>query len=204
MKNVPALMIALSTLAAAALPAAASITGTSGMVTQIGAPASATPGALIAGNAWAWDEATNISLGAMPVELSINPSNSFFPTPGSVSGLVDSHFVHFDGVPGLLITGTVTFSQPILAVQYADSSLDLSDSLATTGTVYPTTLPGRGFSNWTGADFVDINGNTLTFQMISLGQPELEQVRVFTRAVPAPGSMALLGLGGLAVARRRR
>lgn len=199
-----ATMFALASVAAVALPAAASIIGTTGMVTQIGAPPSAMPGALTAFNAWAWDEATNISLGTMAVDLSTNPSNTFAPVPGFISGLVDSHFIHYDGVPGTVITGTVTFSQPILAVQYRDTNLDLTDALATTGTIYPTNLPGRGFFNWTGSDFIDINGSVLSFQMVGIGAPDLEQVRVFTRAVPAPGSMALLGLGGLLAARRRR
>lgn len=197
-------MFVLASVAAAALPAAGSIIGTTGGATQIVAPFSAMPGALTASNAWAWNEATNISLGSMPVDLSINPSNSFGPTPGFISGLVDSHFIHYDGTPGTLTFGTVTFSQPILAVQYTDTNLDLTDGLATLGTIYPTTLPGRGFFNWTGADFIDINGNVLTFHMVGAGAPDLEQVRVFTRAVPAPGSVALLGLGGLLAARRRR
>lgn len=187
-----------------ALPATASITGTTGMVTQISAPASALPGALTAANAWAWDEQQSILLSGMPVDLSTNPSNSFLPVPGSLSTLVDSHFIHFDGVPGANVTGTVTFSSPILGVQYGDTFLDLSDAIASTGTIYPTSMPGRGFFNWTGADFVDINGSTLTFELDFVGTPDLEQVRVFTRAVPAPGSFALLSLGGLLGARRRR
>lgn len=182
----------------------ASIVSTSGMVTQISPPASAMPGALTAFNAWAWNENTNIPLTGMPVDLSTNPSNTFAPVPGLLTANVDSHFIHYDGVPGTVITGTVVFSQPILAVQYRDGSLDLSDGLASTGTVYPTTLAGRGFFNWTGADFIDINGATLTFQMVAIGQPDLEQVRVFTHAVPAPGSLALLGAGGLLAVRRRR
>lgn len=197
--------LSLSLLVAlAAGSAEASIVSTSGMCTQISAPVSALPGALTAFNAWAWNEQTNVSLTSMPVELSTNPSNSFFPIPGLLTANVDSHFIHFDGLPGTVITGTVTFNKPILAVQYRDASLDLSDALVTTGTAYPTTLPGRGFNNWTGSDFVDINGNLLTFQLTCAGQPDLEQVRVFTHAIPAPGSAALMGLGGLVIARRRR
>ncbi|MBZ0170944.1 MAG: PEP-CTERM sorting domain-containing protein [Phycisphaerales bacterium] len=191
-------------LAAGALPANASIISTTGMATQIPAPASCLPGALTAFNAWAWDEQQGILLTGMPVDLSTNPSNTFAPVPGSLTTLVDSHFLHFDGVPGTVITGTVTFSTPILGVQYRDAWLDLSDGIASTGTVYPTTLPGRGFFNWTGADFLDINGSVLTFQLTCAGQPDLEQARIFTHAVPAPASVALLGLGGLIAARRRR
>ncbi|MCB9844711.1 MAG: hypothetical protein H6811_01815 [Phycisphaeraceae bacterium] len=194
--------LSLSLLLAAS--AHGSITSTSGLCTQIPAPGSALPGALTALNAWAWNEQTGITLASMPVDLSTNPSNSFLPVPGLFTGLVDSHFIHFDGIPGTVITGTVTFSSPILAVQYSDTNLDLTDGLATTGTVYPTTMPGRGFNNWTGADFIDINGNLLTFQLTCAGQPDVEQVRVYTRGTPTPGTAALLGLGGLVAGRRRR
>ena len=198
--------LSLSVLVAlAAGSAQAAIVSTSGSCTQISAPPSALPGALVALNAWAWDEQPGITLSSMPIDLSTNPSNSGSPVPGFLSGLVDSHFIHLDGVPGAIYTGTVTFSSPIIGVQYSDTNLDLSDAVATTGTVYPTFLPFRGFNNWTGADFVDINGNVLTFQFSTVSPlNNLEQVRVFTRAVPAPGSAALLGLGGLVAARRRR
>jgi hypothetical protein len=184
--------------------ASAGIVSTSGMCTQIGPPVNALPGSLVANNAWAWDELPGINLASMPVDLSTNPSNSNAPVPGFLSGLVDSHFVHFDGVPGMLITGTVTFSDPIIAVQYSDANLDLSDAIATTGTIYPTFMPLRGFNNWTGGDFVDINGNVLTFQLSTVSPiNNLEQIRVFT-AVPAPGAGALLAIGGVLAARRRR
>lgn len=203
MKYATTLSVCLA-LAGTALPAAASIIGTTGMVTQIGAPANCLPGSLTAFNAWAWDENQSIPLSTMPLDLSTNPSNSFTPVPGSLSGLVDSHFIHFDGIPGTVITGTVSFNNSILGVQYSDTFLDLSDAIASTGTIYPTGFSGRGFTNWTGADFIDINGSLLTFQLTCAGQPDVEQVRVFTRAVPAPGAAALLALGGLCAARRRR
>ncbi len=204
MKAVAALSVCLVVGGAASI-AAAGIVSTSGACSQIGAPANALPGSLAANNAWAWDELAGVSLVSMPVDLSTNPSNSFGPVPGLLSTVVDSHFIHFDGVPGMVITGTVTFSDPIIGVQYSDSNLDLSDALASPGTIYPTFMPLRGFNNWTGADYVDINGNVLHFQF-STASPSnnLEQVRVFTRAVPAPGAAALLGLGGLLGARRRR
>ncbi|HRQ72637.1 MAG TPA: hypothetical protein PLU35_06380 [Phycisphaerales bacterium] len=192
-------------LAAAATSANASIVATSGLCTQIAAPPSAVMGPLNATNAWAWDEQQGISLALMPVDLSTNPSNSNAAVPGFLTGTFDSHMVHFDGPPGIVIFGTVTFKDPIVAVQYADLNLDLSDAIATTGTIYPTTMPFRGFNNWTGADFVDINGNVLTFQLSTVSPvADIEQIRVFTRAIPAPGTVALLSLAGLIAARRRR
>lgn len=191
-------------LAAFAAPSNAAITSTSGLVTQIGAPPNAFPGALVSFNAWAWDEQQGVTLPITPVDLSTNASSSNAPVPGVVVGQVDSHIIHLDGLPGAIITGTVTFNNPIAAVQYTDANLDLTDALVTTGTLYPTFMPFRGFNNWTGADFVAISGNVLTFQFSTVSPViNLEQVRVFTR-VPTPGAATLLGLGGLLIARRRR
>lgn len=197
--------LSLSILAATACAAEASIVSTSGACIQIGPPASALPGALQASNAWAWDELGGINLVSMPVDLSTNPSTSFAPVPGFLSGQVDSHFVHFDGFPGVTVTGSVTFNQPILGVQYSDGNLDLADGVASAGTAYPTFAAGRGFFNWTGADHISINGNVLTFEM-SAADPtmSLETLRVFTRAIPTPGSAMLLGLGALVGGARRR
>lgn len=204
MKLSPALSLFLP-VGIVSASACASIVSTSGSCTQIVAPPNALPGALSAFNAWAWDEQTGISLAAMPVDLSTNPSNSFGPVPGFLTALADSHFIHYDGVPGTVIFGSVTFSDPIIGVQYNDPNLDLSDAIVSTGTIYPTFMPLRGFNNWTGADYIDINGNVLTFQLTSLGSPnDLEQIRVFTRAIPAPGAVSLAALGALLAARRRR
>ena len=203
MKNATTLSLCLS-LAAAVMPAGAAITSTGGLVTQIPAPANCLPGTLNAFNAWAWDEQAGITLTGMPIDLSTNPSNTFALVPGFLTGTVDSHFLHFDGLPGTTISGSITFSSNIVGVQYRDLWLDASDSIASTGTIYPTSMPMRGFANLTGADFLDINGNVLTFHMTAPGLPDLEQARIFTHAVPAPASAALLGLGGLITARRRR
>jgi len=204
MKTISALSLCLS-VAAVAFPASASITSVGGLVTQIGAPPSALPGALSSFNAWAWDEQQNLLLPPVPVDLSTNPSNSGAPVAGVLAGLVDSHFIHLDGQPGAFITGTVTFSGAILGVQYGDANLDLTDALASTGTLYPTLTPLRGFNNWTGADFISINANVLTFQFSTISPAvNLEEVRVFTRAVPSPGAAALVGMGGLMIVRRRR
>lgn len=195
--------LALSVCLGLAASANASIISTTGSATQIVAPASAMPGALTAGNAWAWNEQINASVLGMPVDMSTNPSTSNAPVAGSLSTFVDSHFIHFDGLPGSIIFGTVTFATNIIGVQYNDSFLDMSDVLGV-GTTYPTFSPGRGFQNYSGADYLRVNANVLTFEMTAPGLPHLNQVRVFTVATPAPGSAALLGLGGLVAVRRRR
>lgn len=203
MKSVNTLSVCLC-VAGLAAAASGTIISTAGMVTQIPAPGNAFPGSLTAFNAWAWNEQSQVPLAAMPVDMITNPSNTSAPVAGNLTALVDSHFIHFDGIPGTTISGSVTFATPIIGVQYRDLWLDFSDPLVTPGTVYPTGFVMRGWSNTTGADFLDVNGNVLQFNMSATGQPDFEQVRVFTVATPAPGSLALLGLGGLAAIRRRK
>lgn len=190
-------LVALSPLAHGA------ITGTSGLCIQISPPFAAVPGALQASNAWAWDEQQNLFLAATMMDLSTNPSGSGSPVPGVIPAqFVDSHFIHFEGVTGTSAIGTVTFATQIIGVQYSGVLLDLTDAVAGTGTIYPTTLPVRGFS---GLGYINIVANVLHFELFPATAPlDVEQVRVFTRAVPAPGAAALLGLGGLAALRRRR
>ena len=68
------------------------------------------------------------------------------------------------------------------------------------GTLYPTTVAGRGSG---AASTISINGNVLTFSFQPTpGVPNLEQARVFT--LPAPGPVALAAVGGLLAIRRRR
>lgn len=183
--------------------AAASITSVSGNVTQIGAPLSAMPGALTALNAWAWNEQQNVVIPPTWMDLTVNPGGSGSPTPAFVNAQpVSSHFIHYDGFPGAMASGTVTFNAQILFVQYTGGWIDLTDSTVTTGTLYPTTNPTRGFA---GGGFININTNTLTFMLFPAApSSDVEQIRVFTRVVPTPGSAALLGLGGLLTFRRRR
>lgn len=196
-------------IVAAALPAVANaaITGTTGMAVNIGpAPASCVFGNMTPGVVWAWDEQQNRGVSGLPVDLSINPSNSGSPTPGAVSGMIDSHFLHFNDFNPPQAVGTVTFNNPIIGVAYNNNFLDLSDAaVGNFGTVYPTGDPWRGINSITpGTSFVSILGNTISFNFnVIAGVPDFDQVRVFT-AVPTPGSIAMLGAGGLMAARRRR
>jgi hypothetical protein len=186
-----------------ALPATAGIVGVSGFTTQLGAPPpSCVPGALTSTNAFAWDEQQNVFLN-LPVDMVNNPGSSTSPVPGVVNGNYDSHFLHFDTQTGVQSSGTVTFSAPIVAVIYRNTNLDLSDAPAgALGTVYPTGYFFRGLG--TPTCFISILGNTLSFTLDTISPVYVvDQFRILT-AVPAPGSVALLGLGGLMCIGRRR
>lgn len=200
-------VLSAAVLSALALTANAAIIGTTGTVVQIGPPPSAMFGALVGTPASAWDEQQNFVTTGLPVDLSINPSSTGGPTAGIVSGLLDSHIIHWNDFSGVGCAGTVSFNGPIAGVAYSDNFLDVSDPIAGAfGTVYPTFVPFRGINSIAAAnDFVAILGNTITFQLNLLpGIADFDQIRVYTRVIPAPGSMALLGAGGLLAGGRRR
>lgn len=202
-------MIVRSTLTLAALLAAstatADITSVAGMTTLVGAPAFADQFGLNGPNAYAFKEKQNLVIAPTLVDMVNNPGNSGGPIAGAVFGLVDSHMIHFAPLnsPTFQAIGSVTFDGPIIGVSFTQPLLDISDvSAGAGGTVYPTGNPIRSTQI---PSFFSINANVLTFDLFSLaGTPDFEQIRVFTRPVPTPGSMALLGLGGLMIATRRR
>jgi len=183
------------------------ITGVAGQTTWLGAPPLACgPGQLFGPNAFAWDEKQNQVVANVMCDLVNNPGNSGSPVFGLVSGTVDSHFIHFEGIPGVISAqGTVTFATNIVGVIVKPLTLDNSDvTCGAFGTSYPTGYPLRG-TNTSIPSFFSINANTITFNLAAIASiGEVAQIRVITDAVPAPGATALLGLGGLAMARRRR
>lgn len=183
------------------------ITSVSGQTTWLGSPpVSCWPGALTGFNAYAWDEQQNITLATLAVDMTNNPGTSAFMIPGLLGGTYDSHFIHFEGIPGVISAqGTVTFATNIVGVIVKPLTLDNSDvTCGAFGTSYPTGYPLRG-TNTSIPSFFSINANTITFNLAAIASiGEVAQIRVITDAVPAPSATALLGLGGLAMARRRR
>lgn len=177
-----------------------------GQTTFLGSPpVSCAPLALTGFNAFAWDEQQNITLATLAVDMTNNPGTSAFMIPGLLGGTFDSHFIHFEGIPGVISAqGNVTFNGTIVGVAFVNTTLDATDPLAGAfGTVYPTTYFPRG-TNTLQPSFFSINGNTIHFNLAALSSVgEVAQIRVFTQ-VPTPGPIALLGLGGLLAARRRR
>ncbi len=186
--------------------AMAAITGVAGMGAQVAPPPVADFPTLTGPFADAWDEQQNVTLpaGGVLVDMFVNGGSmtSGAPTPGVVTGVVDSHFLHqtLGTVPST--SGSVTFSGAILGVIYSDNLLDLSDFLGAGGTLYPT---GQVFRGMNPGGFLSASGNTLQWNFQSFtGAIEIEQVRVLTRAIPAPGGVCVAALGLAAGLRRRR
>lgn len=194
-------IVSAAALIIVASSASAAITGTTGGALQIGPPVNCFPGGLSGLTAFAWDEQTNRGF-AGPADMINNPATIGTAIPGIIGGIYDSHFIHFEGVPGVIgVGGTVTFNNPIVAVMFNQPNLDTSDGLGAFGTIYPTGFPLRGVS---AASFFSIAGNTLTFQLTSTSfTSDIEQIRVLTQ-VPAPGACGLLAATGLLATRRRR
>lgn len=207
MNKLATLSITTSALACSLTCATASgaITGVTGMTTWLGTPpVSCVPGALTGGTVFTWDEQQNVPTSGVFVDMTNNPGVSSSPIPGVIAGAFDSHFLHLEDYSGVgPFSGSVTFSGNIIGVIFVNLTLDATDALfGAGGTTYPTGYPFRGLN--TQSSF-GISGNTLKFTLNALSPvPEVVQIRVLTHPVPTPASAALLGLGGLVAARRRR
>jgi hypothetical protein len=127
-------------------------------------------------------------------------------SPTSLTGTYTSYFMHMDA-PGdgpQDYDFTVKFAQQIKGVVLNDATLDATDAvLGNAGTTYPTGLTNRGWEDTGADDFsIEITGDTLRY--VGRVTSPLDSVRVLTNPVPEPSTMAALGLGALALLRRKR
>ena len=206
MMNSKMMAAALVAGAVGSVSAFGAITGVAGQTTWLlSPPLAATPSSLLGPNAYAWNEQQALTVSNVPVDLVNNPGNSGSPVAGTVSGLIDSHFIHFEpNTASNVVNGQVTFAGQIRGVIFRAPLLDITDApLGSPSTIYPTGSPFRGLN---ASSFFSISGNVLTFHFVGpIPTSDLLQLRVLTEhVVPAPGVMAMVGMGGLIAARRRR
>jgi len=184
--------------------ASAAITSVSGSTTWLGTPpVNCSPSFLMGGTVYTWDEQQNVSTSGVNVDMVNNPGTSAGAIAGTLAGNYDSHFIHLEDYSGAgPFTGSVTFSGTIVGVIFVNTTLDNTDvQFGSGGTIYPTGYPFRGLSSQSSFSIV---GNQINFSLMAISPvAEVVQIRVLT-LVPAPGSMALLGLGGLVACRRKR
>lgn len=200
-------ILSLIALSALSLPASAAITGAFGGVTQIGPPPACGPGQLFSPfQAFAWDEQQGVLSGGTICDEINNPGSSVAPLLGAIAGTFDSHFLHFEPVPGVVATtGTLTFSAAIRGVIFRAGFLDVSDpTFGAFGTIYPTGFPFRGVSNFPASNF-NVVGNTLNFTFFyPVGTNDVMQMRILTDHVPAPSVLGVFAGAGAVASRRRR
>lgn len=197
-------LVCLATTLVAA-HAGASIITVSPSVAHLTAPPPGPTGALPPPFAMAWDEQQGVSVSGLAMDRGPGPWVAPPAAPTTHSGIIDSHMIHWTtDHSGVAASGWVQFSAPILGVIYNGNRLAMSDPIVgLPPAVYMPGHPGRfldiGSRLWIPATDPD----TLHFDFLS-GTPghEFTEVRVIT-AVPTPGSLALLGAGGLVAARRR-
>mgnify|MGYP000854688735 CR=1 FL=1 len=204
MKRCVSIVVGVPAVLLAATGAGASITGWSGQAQPIAAPASCAPNVLLLPFGAGWDEQQGVPVANLLVNESQNPGGNIGAIPGLLTGVVDSHFIHWQGsTVSQNVTGSFTFSGTIVGVEFRALELDNTDFLGAGGTTYPTGYPFRGLTTGIPSSFT-VLGNTLNFHFNDLlPSPNVVQLRVFT-LVPTPGAAALCALGGVMAAGRRR
>lgn len=193
----------------AGVSAQGALTTSGGSAVIIAPPASSVLGATESNTqAWAFNEVTNFTLATNLLVNATTPgtytSNGSL-TPGFIAAgtVINSHYLYSDPVGGSTeaYEGFVEFDQPILGIICLRSDLNSTDFLGALGTSYGDNS-ARGLELAQAERFtITIAGTRVNFRFTT--STATDDIRIIT-AVPTPGALALLGLGGLVTARRRR
>lgn len=209
----PAILVAAAVVACSATGAMADIVGVGGGVVLRDPPAD------ISNNRWTSD--TEIR-GWFERQLTLSSSlsvdhvnsglvnNALQLVPGSISAgtAVQTYMFRLDPTSGgeNLVSGFVRFDTPIIGLILTRSALNATDAtLGRPGVSYNQgTNRGMDFdSGQTAPDTFEISADRLQLNFTMIAGQFSDDIRVVTQ-IPSPSAAALLGLGGLMAARRRR
>lgn len=210
-------MLACGILLGVCGQALAGIVGVGGGVAQVPAPADASTDQYVDPIIHAWNERQNVVL-EYAVLVNATMPGAYADvgdlTPGAIPAgtPISSHYIHFDSAQDqeTIVSGWVTFDAPILGVVMVGDGpgknlLDSTDFLGAAGTVYPDNVAHRGIELSGEYDAITISPDrmTLIIDQLRVVNPG-DHVRIITESLPTPGTLGLVGLGGLLAARRRR
>jgi len=173
---------------------------TSGYAVKISPPASVKAGALANDTKiYAFDELQSVTLvNAVPIQANapgLFDQNSDLVSASVAAGLiVNSHYLHYDP-KGLTnnpaITGTVTFSTPVLGIIENDGNLTDTNIFGATNTLYPGLFSDKGYELGAGDWFrISSNMRSLSVRVQAVGG--VDDLRIITAGLPASGATCSL------------
>lgn len=117
---------------------------------------------------------------------------------------VQSYIFHADPLTTGLLSGYVIFDTPVLGVEVQSFSLMGTDGrLGRPGVTYGTNSSRRLELSSTSLDTFEISADRLRVDFTMQVDDADDEIRIVT-AVPEPGALSLLALGGIVSIRRRR
>lgn len=134
----------------------------------------------------------------------VNSPGSLVPGAVMAGSLVHSYFIHFDPVGSLSREGSVRFDQKIIGVIIDNPKFNASTPLVgLLGNTYGTASGAYGVELAANGDRFGISADRYTLGFRFAATDPGDRIRVIT-AVPEPASMTALGLGAIALLRRRK
>jgi hypothetical protein len=134
----------------------------------------------------------------------VNSPGSLVPGSVMAGTLIHSYFIHFDPVGSLSREGSVRFDQKIIGVIIDNPKFNASNPLVgLLGNTYGTASGAYGVELAANGDRFGISPDRYTLGFRFAATDPGDRIRVIT-AVPEPASMTALGLGAIALLRRRK